>query len=464
MTATARALSSPAPTQAQTKDLTQSHLFNQSALYFIHQNQQNALFQQQQQQQQQQHIQSSPTMSSSSVSSPTPQHFQSSPQQHQHQQHHPIHHMYTLDQQEQQYHHAQILGSHPASPESGMFLDLQPDAFMPTRSANLLFSDCDSSSMADSAMMAAATGAEHLLHYSTSIPAAEDCQASHDYMYAQQPAASIKSDLSNEHFAAMAPAYMMSMTRSFSEGQLPDICAVTGISSTAVKTEMCDSPLMYAQQVMYEDDCHYNTNSLYSNQHHHQQHHHHHSYSTSSLSSLSDDSSMSPRSTFSNGVISLSNSINSYPLSRTLSEPTLFHQGMITTSSSMSDLAKHSCESDVTAATKPTPKRSRGRRVSSHPDNSGCKVFTCRFEDCGKIFKRSEHLKRHVRSIHTLEKPFPCPIHNCPKRFSRSDNLNQHIRIHRHSSGGGRASDKNSKAFAAFTPFLQTYSADVISF
>ncbi|KAK3810831.1 MAG: hypothetical protein J3Q66DRAFT_265967, partial [Benniella sp.] len=58
------------------------------------------------------------------------------------------------------------------------------------------------------------------------------------------------------------------------------------------------------------------------------------------------------------------------------------------------------------------------------------KVFTCPFADCGKIFKRSEHLKRHVRSIHTMEKPFPCPIHNCPKRFSRSDNLNQHIRIH----------------------------------
>ncbi|KAH7044890.1 hypothetical protein BKA57DRAFT_374413, partial [Linnemannia elongata] len=78
------------------------------------------------------------------------------------------------------------------------------------------------------------------------------------------------------------------------------------------------------------------------------------------------------------------------------------------------------------------PKRSRGRRVSCNPDNSGCKVFTCRFEDCGKIFKRSEHLKRHVRSIHTMEKPFECPIMNCPKRFSRSDNLNQHIRIHRH--------------------------------
>ncbi|OAQ30005.1 hypothetical protein K457DRAFT_73836 [Linnemannia elongata AG-77] len=113
--------------------------------------------------------------------------------------------------------------------------------------------------------------------------------------------------------------------------------------------------------------------------------------------------------------------------------------------------------SNGTSLVRPTPKRSRGRRVSCNPDNSGCKVFTCRFEDCGKIFKRSEHLKRHVRSIHTMEKPFECPIMNCPKRFSRSDNLNQHIRIHRHNGRG----EKN-KGFA-FTPFLQNYPNELLS-
>ncbi|ORX90831.1 hypothetical protein K493DRAFT_162601, partial [Basidiobolus meristosporus CBS 931.73] len=59
------------------------------------------------------------------------------------------------------------------------------------------------------------------------------------------------------------------------------------------------------------------------------------------------------------------------------------------------------------------------------------KTFACEYRDCGKVFKRAEHLKRHVRSIHTLEKPFPCPHPTCTKRFSRSDNLNQHIRVHR---------------------------------
>ncbi|KAK9723253.1 hypothetical protein K7432_002102 [Basidiobolus ranarum] len=100
-----------------------------------------------------------------------------------------------------------------------------------------------------------------------------------------------------------------------------------------------------------------------------------------------------------------------------------------------------------------TPKRSRGRKASSKPDTtSGAKSFICDYPECGKVFKRSEHLKRHVRSIHTLEKPFQCPYPTCSKRFSRSDNLNQHIRIHRHSK------DKNTgprgAVFTNFTPYM----------
>ncbi|KAG1446820.1 hypothetical protein G6F56_009455 [Rhizopus delemar] len=93
---------------------------------------------------------------------------------------------------------------------------------------------------------------------------------------------------------------------------------------------------------------------------------------------------------------------------------------------------------------KKTMTRSRGRRVSNLP-SSGARIFHCRTEGCGKVFKRSEHLKRHIRSIHTLEKPFECPYQNCHKRFSRSDNLNQHIRIHRHSANKETSGKKTSK-------------------
>lgn len=95
-------------------------------------------------------------------------------------------------------------------------------------------------------------------------------------------------------------------------------------------------------------------------------------------------------------------------------------------------------------------KRSRGRRVPNTPEEmtnigkSG-KVYTCKVPGCGKLFKRSEHLKRHIRSIHTNEKPYVCAI--CLKQFSRHDNLNQHMRVH--GSGSCSASSAASEINAS---------------
>ncbi|OAD04027.1 C2H2-type zinc finger transcription factor, partial [Mucor lusitanicus CBS 277.49] len=54
--------------------------------------------------------------------------------------------------------------------------------------------------------------------------------------------------------------------------------------------------------------------------------------------------------------------------------------------------------------------------------------FECPLPSCGKIFKRLEHMKRHLRT-HTLERPYLCDL--CGKRFSRSDNLAQHKKTHK---------------------------------
>lgn len=64
------------------------------------------------------------------------------------------------------------------------------------------------------------------------------------------------------------------------------------------------------------------------------------------------------------------------------------------------------------------------------------KLFICEVFGCGKCFRRSEHLKRHVRSIHTNDKPYDCPWSVCMKSFSRHDNLNQHLKVHRLEEGG----------------------------
>lgn len=73
-------------------------------------------------------------------------------------------------------------------------------------------------------------------------------------------------------------------------------------------------------------------------------------------------------------------------------------------------------------ATTTTAKRSVSYNFSDEN-----KTFKC--ETCGKAFRRSEHLKRHIRSVHSSERPFACPT--CDKKFSRSDNLAQHIKTHK---------------------------------
>lgn len=41
--------------------------------------------------------------------------------------------------------------------------------------------------------------------------------------------------------------------------------------------------------------------------------------------------------------------------------------------------------------------------------------FHCPEEGCGGSFKQMHHLKRHIRNMHTDERPYPC--HLCEKRF-----------------------------------------------
>ncbi|KAI9591174.1 hypothetical protein BDF19DRAFT_344061, partial [Syncephalis fuscata] len=50
--------------------------------------------------------------------------------------------------------------------------------------------------------------------------------------------------------------------------------------------------------------------------------------------------------------------------------------------------------------------------------------------ECHRAFMRSEHLKRHISSVHTDSKPFTCTEPGCGKMFARSDNLQQHHRTH----------------------------------
>lgn len=96
-----------------------------------------------------------------------------------------------------------------------------------------------------------------------------------------------------------------------------------------------------------------------------------------------------------------------------------------TVSSSFTRRRRRSAITPVTSRINSSSRRNKS--ISVELSDGESKPFQC--GDCDKAFRRSEHLKRHIRSVHSNDRPFPCMF--CEKKFSRSDNLSQHLKTHK---------------------------------
>ncbi|KAJ2719388.1 hypothetical protein GGI07_005245 [Coemansia sp. Benny D115] len=98
----------------------------------------------------------------------------------------------------------------------------------------------------------------------------------------------------------------------------------------------------------------------------------------------------------------------------------------------------------------PAPRQRPGRktRLATHRSPEAAadvRQYKCGLQSCLAVFKRPEHLKRHMLT-HTQSRPFRCDAPGCGKRFSRRDNYVTHTKKH---GGGGSACPSESASSRA---------------
>ncbi|KAJ4298226.1 hypothetical protein N0V90_006125 [Kalmusia sp. IMI 367209] len=79
--------------------------------------------------------------------------------------------------------------------------------------------------------------------------------------------------------------------------------------------------------------------------------------------------------------------------------------------------------SHITAPTLQPMSKSKKQCTYSDPE----RPYMCMVAGCGLRFKRTDHLRRHNRSVHLALKPFGCPV--CSHVTARRENLMQHLEL-----------------------------------
>ncbi|XP_055357137.1 Kruppel-like factor 2 isoform X2 [Paramacrobiotus metropolitanus] len=181
-------------------------------------------------------------------------------------------------------------------------------------------------------------------------------------------------------------------------------------------------------------------------------HHHHHHYSSpspklrhASTSSLSTSSIETPdqlpspvlRSRLSSGSLGLfmmnPGMLEDLPMREETSPLMSMERGSRETSRLIDIITGYSPGAgggrsmDPSATTSSSPVSGHDFEDRMMMDNR--RSYACTFPDCNKMYKKSSHLKAHIRT-HTGEKPYGCSWEGCDWRFARSDELTRHYRKH----------------------------------
>ncbi|KAJ2804585.1 hypothetical protein H4R20_002448 [Coemansia guatemalensis] len=100
------------------------------------------------------------------------------------------------------------------------------------------------------------------------------------------------------------------------------------------------------------------------------------------------------------------------------------------------------------------PKQRPGRKAGSgdrYSASSIARQYRCGVHNCAALFKRPEHLKRHMLT-HTQVRPFRCDARGCGKRFSRRDNYATHAR--KHESADAASTEHHCTSWPSQSPRL----------
>jgi hypothetical protein len=128
------------------------------------------------------------------------------------------------------------------------------------------------------------------------------------------------------------------------------------------------------------------------------------SLSSSSSSSASSSSSPSLSPTFGSLDVSSASVASSSDCDYSLLSSSPSKSNATTLSRSSKTIKKKHASAKKTLLSSVGSSMTRVKKEADNCGSAALKNFECTEGDCQKVFKRSEHLKRHIRSIHTKEK------------------------------------------------------------